>query len=224
MVRELSVPVRRDGLRHDSAARRGVDIVLSFVALVILSPVLLGLAVAVVLSSHGPAVYRQRRVGRGGNEFMIWKFRTMVVGADRLGAAVSGRADPRITRIGRWLRGTRLDELPQLMNVLRGDLTIIGPRPEVRQFTVFYTQAERRTLEVRPGVIGPGALLFAAVQSSELDDATDPDAHYVAHHLHPKLALDLAYLSDRGFVTDLSLVARAMLVMLRPSTPESGDD
>jgi lipopolysaccharide/colanic/teichoic acid biosynthesis glycosyltransferase len=172
------------------------------------------IAIAIRLTSPGPAIYRQRRVGRARTVFTIWKFRTMVVGADHNGPSVSGKADPRITAIGKLLRGSRMDELPQLVNLLRGDLTLIGPRPEVESFVPYYTVAEQRLLSVRPGVLGPGALLFAHEQCDELDTTSDPDAYYVAHHLHPKLALDLGYLCDRRLASDLRLVGSALRVTL----------
>nr|WP_167108373.1 sugar transferase [Amycolatopsis granulosa] len=194
--------------------RRAADLAVAATALVVLLPLLVVIALAIRLTSRGPAVYRQRRVGRNGRPFLIWKFRTMVANAERIGPAVSGSADPRITRVGRWLRATRLDELPQLVNLLRGDMTLIGPRPEVERFILYYTPAERRLLTVRPGILGPGALLFAAAQSQELTHAADPEAHYVAHHLHPKLELDLAYLARRGLRADLALLARTVRIVL----------
>ncbi|MFC5911162.1 sugar transferase [Streptacidiphilus monticola] len=197
------------GVRPDTHLRRCVDVAISLTLLTLLLPVLLLLACAVRIDSPGPAVYRQQRVGRGGQPFTIWKFRTMVADADRVGPAVDGTDDPRITALGRRLRAARLDELPQLVNLLRGDMTLVGPRPEVARFLPCYTARERELLRVRPGVIGPGALLFAAEQADELCAAADPDAYYAAHHLHPKLALDLAYLTDRRLRTDLRLVLRA---------------
>jgi lipopolysaccharide/colanic/teichoic acid biosynthesis glycosyltransferase len=169
-------------------------------------------------TSAGPGIFRQRRVGRGGTNFVIWKFRTMTVDAAEHGPAVSGWEDPRVTRAGRLLRATRLDELPQLVNVLCGHMTLVGPRPEVPQFVTRYTPAERALLAVRPGVIGPGALLFAVQQSDELDVAEDADEFYVRHHLHPRLALDLAYLQDRRITRDLRLVAAAVHVAARGHT------
>ncbi|MDP9219606.1 MAG: sugar transferase [Actinomycetota bacterium] len=194
----------------DSRLRRSVDIVVATTGLALSWPMLVVLVAAVRLSSRGPAIYRQTRVGRDEQPFKIWKFRTMIAEADRDGPMVSGRADPRVTPLGRRLRSSRLDELPQLVNLLRGDVTLIGPRPEVLRFLDFYTGDERQLLRVRPGVIGPGALLFATAQADELDDFGDPDGYYTAHHLHPKLALDLDYLRDRTLRRDLELIARAV--------------
>jgi lipopolysaccharide/colanic/teichoic acid biosynthesis glycosyltransferase len=180
--------------------------------LVLASPVLLVLALLVRRSSRGPAIFRQVRVGRGGEPFTIYKFRTMLEAGPQA-PQVSGRADPRITPLGRWMREHRLDELPQLVNVLRGDLTFVGPRPEVPEFVTCYTPDELRLLEVRPGVLGPGAILFAEEQAEELDEAEDPSTYYVEHQLHPKLALDLDYLRRRSLRQDLGLVARTIGVV-----------
>jgi lipopolysaccharide/colanic/teichoic acid biosynthesis glycosyltransferase len=209
----------------DSRLRRSVDIVVATTGLALSSPMLLALVAAVRLSSRGPAIYRQTRVGRDEHLFKIWKFRTMVAKADRAGPMVSGRADPRVTPLGRRLRSSRLDELPQLVNLLLGDVTLIGPRPEVLRFLDFYTEDERQLLRVRPGVIGPGALLFATAQADELDDLGDPDGYYAAHHLHPKLALDLDYLRDRTLSRDLKLVAHAAGLCAGggPRRPRSGE-
>ena len=198
----------------DSRLRRSVDVVFAITLLIVLSPLMALIGAAIRLNTPGPAVYRQPRVGRGRRMFTIWKFRTMIVGADRKGPSVGGKADPRITAVGKLLRGTRLDELPQLVNLLRGDVTLIGPRPEVESFVSYYTPAEQGLLSVRPGLLGPGALLFAARQSDELDTARDPDAFYVAHHLHPKLALDLSYVRDRRLGSDLRLMTDALRVAL----------
>ena len=198
----------------DTLLRRCVDLLVASLLLAALLPVMLLIALLVLRDSPGPAVYRQQRVGRDGRLFAIWKFRTMVADADRIGPAVAGCGDPRVTPVGRRLRSCRLDELPQLVNLLRGEMTLIGPRPEVPRFLPHYTARERELLRVRPGVLGPGALLFAAQQCDELCGADDPDAYYVQHHLHPKLALDLAYLADRRLRTDVELVLRAALVVI----------
>lgn len=200
-------------IHPDSRRRRAVDVAVAGLGLVTLSPALLVVALWVRATSPGPAFYHQTRVGRDEKSFEIWKFRTMVVDADRDGPAVAGAADARITDAGRRLRRSRFDELPQLVNLLLGDLTLIGPRPEVAPFIPFYTARERDILTVRPGILGPGALLFAETQSGALDEVADPEAYYVAHHLHTKLALDLAYLESRTLSDDLRLLRRTLGVL-----------
>lgn len=203
------------GIRADGPARRAVDLVLGMIGLLVTAPVLLAVALAVRCSGPGPVIFRQERVGRGGRSFTILKFRTMTPAPPGTAHLVSGADDPRITRVGRILRTTRLDELPQLINLLRGDLTLVGPRPEVARYVRCYTARERTLLAVRPGLLGPGALLFAAEQAAELDEVGDPESHYVHQHLRPKLALDLAYLADRRLATDLRVVARAVVLIAR---------
>jgi lipopolysaccharide/colanic/teichoic acid biosynthesis glycosyltransferase len=211
-----------EDVRPDSRLRRLVDVGVGAVGLLVLAPLLLVLAVVVRCSSPGPVVFRQARVGRGGDDFTVWKFRSMVADPQGAAPAVSGRDDPRITPAGRFLRATRLDELPQLVNLVRGDMTLIGPRPEVRRFLPAYTAEELLLLRVRPGVVGPGAVLFAREQSHQLDVAVDPDAFYVEHHLHPKLALDLDYLRNRTLRRDLHLLGVAVRTVLVPSRPRAG--
>lgn len=204
------------GVHGDSRLRRTVDIALALLLLPALLVPMALLAVLVRCTSGGPAMYRQWRVGRELRPFTILKFRSMAVGSDRAGPAVSGTADSRVTPFGRWLRRTRLDELPQLVNLLRGDMTLIGPRPEVERFLPRYTPDELRLLDVRPGIIGPGAL-YAAARGGELEDTAGAEERYVALQLHPKLALDLAYLRDRRLAADLRLVAQALSISwLRP--------
>lgn len=206
-----SLPVvdEAGALGPDTGRRRVVDVVVAGAGLILCAPLMGVVGLLVRLTSAGPVLFRQERVGRDGRPFRIWKFRTMAADAPSQGAAVSGRTDPRVTRIGRYLRPARLDEMPQLVNILRGDMTLIGPRPEVPRFVAHYTEEERLTLRVRPGLIGPGGLLFAAEQSAELDEADDPDVFYIRHHLHPKLAADLAYLRDRRLRRDLQVVLAA---------------
>jgi lipopolysaccharide/colanic/teichoic acid biosynthesis glycosyltransferase len=147
--------------------------------------------------------------------FEILKFRTMVDGADLLGPAVSGNTDARVTELGARLRRTKLDELPQLVNVLRGEMTLIGPRAEVDRYVAHYTSAERETLSVRPGLTGPGGIWFTASQAGELDELDDPETAYIEHQLHEKLALDLDYLEHRTLVADLRLVGQTLALLWR---------
>lgn len=201
-------------MRGDTPLRRAVDLLLSAPALLLLAPLLGAIALAVRLESPGPALFQQRRVGRQGRSFAILKFRSMVRDAERLGPQISGRRDPRITRVGRLLRGTKLDELPQLVNVARGEMTLIGPRAEVPDMVREYTAEERDTLLVRPGLTGPGQLHFTTEQAAALDAAADAEAWYREHQLHAKLALDLEYLRRRSLAADLRLLARTVAAMV----------
>ncbi len=197
-------------LRPDTPLRRIVDLAVAGVGLVVMSPVLLILAVAVRASGPGPVIFRQCRIGRDGQPFQILKFRTMTVGTETSGPLVSDEEDPRITRCGRWMRRRRLDELPQLVNLLRGEVTLIGPRPEVPRYVEHYTDAERLLLRARPGIIGPGAMYFADAQRERVSTADDVEEHYLTTQLHPKLELDLEYLRDRGVLRDAKLLVRGL--------------
>ena len=138
--------------RVDATLRRAMDVVVALGGLIILSPVLLLIALLVKFTSPGPVFYRARRVGKGGREFDLYKFRTMVADADRRGPQLTLAEDPRVTQLGRWLRTHRLDEIPQLWNVLRGEMSLVGPRPEDPSYVSRYTKEQRRVLEARPGV------------------------------------------------------------------------
>jgi lipopolysaccharide/colanic/teichoic acid biosynthesis glycosyltransferase len=203
-------------IRGDSTARRLVDVGVSAGALVVTSPLLVLVAALVKAESRGPAFYMQERIGKHGRPFRIVKFRSMVADAERIGPLVSGRRDPRITRVGSFLRATKLDELPQLVNVLRGDMTLIGPRADVARYVAHFTAEERRLLAVRPGLTGPSAVYFTTDQAGELDAVTDPDAFYIEHQLHPKLALDLEYLRRRSIAVDLGILWRTASVLAGP--------
>jgi lipopolysaccharide/colanic/teichoic acid biosynthesis glycosyltransferase len=191
-----------------------VDVAASAIALAGLSPVYAAIALAIVLESGRPVFFSQERVGKGRRPFRILKFRTMVVDADRAGPKVSGRRDPRITRVGALLRATKLDEFPQIVNVLRGEMTLIGPRAEVPEMIRHYTPEELRILEFRPGLTAPGQIYFTTDQAAQLDGVDDAEAYYVQHHLHPKLRMDLDYLRDRSVLLDLRIVARTVKLLL----------
>ena len=173
-------------VRADSGLRRMVDVLVAGIALAFIGPVMLLLAAAVRLTSRGPAFYRQVRVGRSGEHFAIMKLRSMVSGADRAGPLVTCGGDSRVTTIGAVLRATKLDELPQLINVLKGDMTLIGPRPEVPRFIPCYDDDELEILIVRPGLTGPGQIFYTQVQQATVLDGKDPEQHYITRELHPE--------------------------------------
>jgi lipopolysaccharide/colanic/teichoic acid biosynthesis glycosyltransferase/O-antigen/teichoic acid export membrane protein len=215
--------------RSDSIARRATDVAISLSALLLSLPLLLASAMVVKMTSRGPVLYRQVRVGQLGRQFTMFKFRSMVSGADRAGPLITDRGDPRVTRVGALLRASKIDELPQLLNVVRGDMTLIGPRPEVPRFLPCYRPDELRVLRVRPGLTGPGQLFYTEAQAAD-DAAEDPERHYVEYQLHPKLAIDLDYLRRRCLRADLAIVLRTVAVishLARPAqltvvTPDAG--
>jgi lipopolysaccharide/colanic/teichoic acid biosynthesis glycosyltransferase len=193
--------------------KRVFDIAVSLAALILLVPVLAVIALLVKLSSPGPVLYRQRRVSRGGRLFQLFKFRTMVVGADRLAPNVSASGDPRVTRVGSFLRRSYLDELPQLLNVLRGDMSLVGPRPETPEFVDLYTPEERRVLTVRPGLAGPSTLAFMD-EADLLARAPDPVSFYETTVLHERVRADLAYLERRSIGYDIRLLAQQVMAIV----------
>ena len=189
-------------------ARRLTDIVLALVGLAVAAPVLVAIAAAVRLRDGPPVIYRARRVGRHGREFKLFKFRTMVPAG---GSSVTVWADPRVTPLGRRLRRLKLDELPQLFNVLRGEMSIVGPRPEDPSYVALYTDEERRVLSVKPGITGVAALAYADEES--LLRGEDWEATYRLTIMPAKLRLELDYLARRSARTDLDLILRTAAVV-----------
>jgi lipopolysaccharide/colanic/teichoic acid biosynthesis glycosyltransferase len=188
-----------------------LDIVGSVAGLVILSPLFGALAVAVKLSSPGPVLHRDQRVGRGERLFTLYKFRSMRVGESD--PSITRADDPRITGVGRFLRRTKLDELPQLINVLMGDMSLVGPRPEVPRYVAMYSTEQRRILTARPGITSPASFRYR----SEEDLLTGPDWEraYVERLIPEKLRIDLEYMDRRTFGSDLRIVARTVASVLR---------
>lgn len=195
--------------------KRSFDIVLALTGLLVLLPVLLVVAILIKLDSDGPVFFRQERLGRDGRKFRIFKFRTMVVGAYKMGSRLTTRRDPRITPMGQILRWFKLDELPQLINVVLGDMSIVGPRPEDPYFLEFYTPEQRRVLSVRPGLLGPSQILGRDEVESYPEGLKDTEAYYVEHILPGKLARDLEYVASCSFAGDMALLARGVWAVLR---------
>jgi FlaA1/EpsC-like NDP-sugar epimerase/lipopolysaccharide/colanic/teichoic acid biosynthesis glycosyltransferase/ActR/RegA family two-component response regulator len=192
--------------------KRSIDLIVSFVAMVILLPVLFLVAIAIKLDSRGPAFYSQVRVGRRGRTFKILKFRSMVADAARLGPPLTGKADPRVTRVGRFLRLLKLDELPQLFNVLKGDMSLVGPRPEIASIVEQYTSEQREGLEAKPGMTGPTQLRW--ISESEMYPAgVNPFEHYTKQFLQQKLRSDLEYVRTRSLRNDLQYLIRTPLAI-----------
>ena len=197
-------------------AKRVFDVTLATIGVVVLSPVLAGIALAVRVGSSGPILYRGQRVGLNGERFNILKFRTMVADAEAIGGSSTPSDDPRITTVGRVLRRTKLDELPQLWNVLAGDMSIVGPRPQVPWAVDRYTPEERLVLSVRPGITDYASLHFAN-EGEILKGSTDPDRDYM-ERIHPKkMRLSLEYVRSQSFGTDLAIIARTVGAVFKPS-------
>ena len=192
--------------------KRLFDVAASLVAIVVLSPLLALIALAVRFTSAGPAFYRGERIGRGGAPFRILKFRTMRESAS--GPAITHGGDKRVTPLGRVLRRCKLDELPQLINVLRGEMSVVGPRPEAPEYVRLYTDEERRVLTVPPGLTSPASLRYRHEES--LLGGDDWHERYVNEIMRDKLRDDLTYIDTRTFLGDLRLIARTFASLFRP--------
>lgn len=191
--------------------KRTFDIAMSIGGLLVMSPALAVIALAVKLTSSGPIVYRGLRTGRGGKPFYILKFRSMVPGAEGLGGSTTGKNDPRVTPIGSLLRKLKLDELPQLVNVLKGEMSFVGPRPEVPEYTDKYTTEESRILSVRPGITDFASLEFNDLQ--EVVGAADPDEYFRQNVLAKKNQLRLKYVDQQSMGTDTKILLRTLAVV-----------
>jgi lipopolysaccharide/colanic/teichoic acid biosynthesis glycosyltransferase len=193
--------------------KRLFDLVGAAAALLLLAPLLALLALLIKLDSPGPAIFRQERVGRHGRPFRIHKLRTMAHGAG--GSPLTVGDDARITRVGRWLRRTRLDELPQFVDVLRGDMSLVGPRPELPRYVALYPPGLReRALAVRPGMTDPSSLAFID-EAERLARAVDPEREYVEHILPAKLRAAADYAERATLWTDLQVLARTLRALAR---------
>ena len=195
-------------------AKRLFDIVLATLGLLLLSPLLLGIAMWIKLDSRGPVFFRQERVGRYGVPFRIHKFRTMVTDAERLGAQITVGADSRITAAGRALRGAKLDELPQLIDVLAGTMSLVGPRPEVPRYVALYPSALRdKVLSVRPGITDRASIEFRD-ENALLAAAADPEREYTEVVLPTKLRFAAEYVDRASLGYDLRLIAQTLKVLV----------
>jgi len=195
-------------------SKRLFDVVAAGCGLIVLAPVLLAIALWIRLDSPGPAMFRQRRVGRHGRPFDIYKFRTMVIHPDH-GCQLTVGRDPRITRAGRVLRRTKLDELPQLLNVLAGTMSLVGPRPEVPRYVDCYPPAVRQTvLSVAPGITDLAAIRYKD-ENDILGHALDPEQAYIETILPVKLEYYQRYVRDRSFWLDLSILVRTLGAIVR---------
>jgi lipopolysaccharide/colanic/teichoic acid biosynthesis glycosyltransferase len=197
--------------------KQALDRLFSAIGLMILSLVLIGIALSIWLEDHGPVFYRGIRVGRYGRPFRIFKFRTMVVNAEALGGPSTSDDDPRITRVGKVLRKYKLDELPQLINVLKGEMSLVGPRPEVKYYTDQLTEEERAILSVRPGITD-WASIWNADEGELLAGAEDPDKAYEELIRPTKLQLQLKYVREQSFWIDLKIVFLTILAIARPGS------
>jgi lipopolysaccharide/colanic/teichoic acid biosynthesis glycosyltransferase len=186
-------------------AKRLFDLVISTIFLICLTPLLILLAIWIKFDSKGKILYRQVRVGKYNNDFLIYKFRTMRPEADKESLLTVGGRDSRITHAGYFLRKYKLDELPQLLNVVKGDMSLVGPRPEVRKYVKLYTNAQRMVLNVRPGITDYASIQFRN-ENDLLAAAENPEKTYIEEIMPQKLALNLMYIKEAGLINDLKII------------------
>jgi lipopolysaccharide/colanic/teichoic acid biosynthesis glycosyltransferase len=196
--------------------KRLADIVLSTVGLILLSPLLAVLALAIKLEDGGPVIYRGARVGRYGKQFAMYKFRSMRV-VQTVKSEVTVQGDPRVTRVGRFLRATKLDETLQLLNVFRGEMGFVGPRPEAPHYVAYYTPEQRAVLNVRPGITGPAQVYFR--HEEHLLAVPDPEEYYIQVIMPAKLRIDLDYARHASLGRDAIVVLRTLVALVRPPAP-----
>ena len=192
--------------------KRSCDVLVSSLGLLLLSPFLAIIAALIRIDSPGPVFFRQERIGQGLRTFSIYKFRTMVVDASKLGGPLTIGDDPRITRVGRILRKSKIDELPQLINVLRGEMTLVGPRPEVQKYVNLFRRDYEEILRVRPGITDLASLKYR--DESPLLAVTDPEQEYIKSILPDKIALAKQYVRQSSFFFDLSLMLKTVARIL----------
>ena len=189
------------------------DIFFSILGLVVLSPLFLVVAVWIKLDSRGPVFYRQVRVGRHNRDFRIFKFRSMRVGSDKGSLVTIGGRDPRITRSGYIIRKLKLDELPQLINVLKGDMSFVGPRPEVRHYVDYWTEEQMVVLSVRPGITDPASIKFRN-ENKLMATAENPEEYYINVIMQEKLKLYIEYVNHHSLLTDIGLIFKTLWVVI----------
>ncbi len=194
-----------------SMLKRLFDLIASLFGLLILSPVFALIALSIKLTTPGPVFYRARRIGRYGLPFTLYKFRSMVVDAHRLGPGITAHGDARVTPIGRFIRRTKLDELPQLLNVVTGDMSLVGPRPEDPRYVALYTPQQRAVLQARPGITSAASLAYR--HEEQVLSGPDWERLYRDDIMPRKLAADLAYLQHANVWTDIALIFRTLLAL-----------
>ena len=193
--------------------KRIFDIIASGLGLIVLSPLFLVLAIWIKLDSKGSVFYRQVRVGLYNKDFRIFKFRSMRVGADKGSLVTIGGRDPRVTKSGYWIRKFKLDELPQLINVFMGDMSLVGPRPEVRHYVDYWTPEQMHVLDVRPGITDPASIKFRN-ENELMEKAEDPEKYYIEVIMQEKIKLYLEYVEKHSFWYDLGLIFKTFFVII----------
>lgn len=189
---------------------RLLDLIFSVIGLIILSPLFLLVMLWIVIDSRGPVFYRQVRVGRNGIDFRLFKFRSMRVNADKAGLLTVGGRDNRITNAGYYLRKFKIDELPQLLNVLKGEMSLVGPRPEVRKYVDLYTPDQQKVLQVRPGITDMASIAYKN-ENELLAKSADPEKTYIEEVMPEKLKLNMVYIDDPSLINYLKIIVKTII-------------
>ena len=194
--------------------KRAFDIVACVTAVLVLCPLWLCIGLMVACGSKGGAFYRQTRVGRNGKEFKLLKFRTMRKDADKIGGLITVGEDNRVTRVGRFLRKYKLDEFPQFLNIIKGDMSIVGPRPEVPKYVAIYDERQRQVLSVRPGLTDYASIEYIS-ENELLAQSPDPDRTYIEEIMPAKLELNLKYIDNQSVMEDLRLIFKTLFSIIK---------
>lgn len=193
--------------------KRSFDIIFSSLGLILFLPLLLIIAFLIKLESQGPIFFRQSRVGKNNKDFKIFKFRTMFIGSDKKGLLTVGNRDPRVTKVGYFLRKYKLDELPQLINVLLGNMSFVGPRPEVRHYVNFYSESDLKILSVKPGITDYASIHFRN-EVELLRESENPEKFYIEHILPEKIALNNKYIEQNSLLIDIKIIFKTLLTII----------
>lgn len=214
MEGKAATSMSSQGFNLNDFIKRLFDILMSLIGIIILSPFYIIISIMIKLDSKGPVFFKQIRVGRGEKNFKILKFRTMVTDAEQRGAQITVGRDSRITRVGHFLRKSKLDEIPQLFNVLKGDMSLVGPRPEVPKYTKYYNNQQRRIFEIRPGITDYASIKYRD-ENEILAQSENPEETYIEEIMVDKLKLNLQYLSERSLFTDIKIIFMTILKILK---------
>ena len=199
--------------KFNKVVKRIFDFICSTLGLIVLSPILIAIAIKIKMGSDGPVFFKQIRVGEKNKEFEILKFRTMVVDAEKLGRQITVGNDSRITKVGGFLRKYKLDELPQLINVFKGDMSLVGPRPEVPRYVKLYNEEQRKVLEVKPGITDLASIRYSD-ENDLLGEAENPDDLYINTIMPDKLALNLQYINNNNVIFDIYIILKTIIKCL----------
>jgi lipopolysaccharide/colanic/teichoic acid biosynthesis glycosyltransferase len=194
--------------------KRILDIVFSTLAIIFFSPLLLLISFLIVIDSKGGVIYSQTRVGKNNVDFNLLKFRTMKINSDNHGLLTLGNRDPRITRVGYYLRKTKIDEFPQLINIIKGDMSIVGPRPEVRKYVDMYNDTQKKALSVRPGLTDYASLAYIN-ESEILSTTNEPETVYITKIMPHKIELNLHYIETQNLTEDFKIIFKTIYLLLK---------